>query len=235
MKQFFAILGGMGTLATTNFLVEMNKRYRPYCDQEYLDYVLFNHASIPDRTAYILDHSQVSPLEALIESLKQIDCLKPDFIVIPCNTAHYFYQELAEVTEIPILNMLNLTQTALADLPGKKVGVCATEGTVQSGLYQDIIKEAGKDLLLPTKEIQKKVTDLIYQSVKTQGEADITLLKKILRIYQDLGADIILLGCTEVSYVYSQFEHPIPYVIDAEKVLVEATITRGKATQGKNL
>lgn len=61
MKNFFAILGGMGTLATTNFLLELNSRHNPTKDQDFFNYILFNHAEIPDRTTFILDHSAPSP------------------------------------------------------------------------------------------------------------------------------------------------------------------------------
>ncbi|MDD7044165.1 MAG: aspartate/glutamate racemase family protein, partial [Peptoniphilaceae bacterium] len=75
MKNFFVILGGMGTLATTNFLNDMNKIYRPESDQEYLNYLVFNHASIPDRTAYILDKSKENPFDYLKEDILQAEKL----------------------------------------------------------------------------------------------------------------------------------------------------------------
>ena len=75
MKNFFAILGGMGTLATTNFLVELNKRHQPTKDQDFFNYVLFNHAEVPDRTTYILDQSAPNPLPVLLEAIAKINIL----------------------------------------------------------------------------------------------------------------------------------------------------------------
>lgn len=58
MENFFSILGGMGTMATESFVRLINHRTKATKDQEYLNYVLFNHATVPDRTAYILDRSE---------------------------------------------------------------------------------------------------------------------------------------------------------------------------------
>lgn len=116
MKNFFVILGGMGTLATTNFLNNMNKIYSPESDQEYLNYLAFNHASIPDRTAYILDKSKENPFDYLKEDILQAEKLRPDFFLITCNTAHYFYDQLAQITNIPIINMVELIEKELEKL-----------------------------------------------------------------------------------------------------------------------
>ena len=89
MKNFFVILGGMGTLATTNFLNDLNEAYRPSSDQEYLNYLVVNHATIPDRTSFILKKSKENPFDFLKEDIESVDKLNPDFYVITCNTAHF--------------------------------------------------------------------------------------------------------------------------------------------------
>ena len=98
MKKFFGILGGMGTLATTNFLVEMNKRHFPENDQDYFNYILMNHADIPDRTEFILDPTKPNPVEAVIEDVHMLNLLQPEFIIMPCNTIHYFFDDIQKET-----------------------------------------------------------------------------------------------------------------------------------------
>ena len=88
MKKFFTIIGGMGTMATESFIHQLNKRIPASCDQDYLDYILLNHATIPDRTAYLLDNSKPSPYPDLAEDIRQQAKLNPEFFAIPCNTAH---------------------------------------------------------------------------------------------------------------------------------------------------
>lgn len=89
MQQFFTILGGMGTLATESYVRLLDKRTPIHRDQDYLNYLVVNHATVPDRTTWILDHSQPDPNEALIEDIKQQSLLNPAFFVLICNTAHY--------------------------------------------------------------------------------------------------------------------------------------------------
>src|SRR5699024_10258075 len=83
----------------------LNLKTKAQKDQDYLNYVLFNHAEIPDRTAYILDQTKESPLEYLLDDIAQQELLKPQFMVLACNTAHYFYDALQAATTIPILHM----------------------------------------------------------------------------------------------------------------------------------
>ena len=105
MENFFTILGGRGTLATESFIHTLNQRTEAHRDQDYLNYIVVNHATIPDRTAYIKDSSLENPELKLIDDIKLQSRLAPKFFVIPCNTAHYYFSELEKATEIPILHM----------------------------------------------------------------------------------------------------------------------------------
>ncbi len=132
MKNFFTIIGGMGTEATEVFIHILNERTPAKRDQDYLDYILVNHATVPDRTDYILDHSKPDPFIPLAEDIKQQSRLHPDFFVIPCNTAHYRFDDLQSMTDIPILHMPRET---VKDIPNyvpnaKRVGLIATKGTL---------------------------------------------------------------------------------------------------------
>ena len=87
MRHFFSIIGGMGTEATESYIHLLNQRTPASNDQEYLNYILVNHATVPDRTNYILDNTKPNPLIPLKEDIKQQSQLKPDFFVIPCTIA----------------------------------------------------------------------------------------------------------------------------------------------------
>ena len=90
-RPFFAVLGGMGTLATESFVRLVNKASQAHSDQEYLDYLVFNDASVPDRTAFILGKSQEDPFPVLADDIAKATAAGASFIVLTCNTAHYFY------------------------------------------------------------------------------------------------------------------------------------------------
>ncbi len=80
MQHFFTIIGGMGTEATETYLHQLNERTPAQRDQDYLDYILVNHATVPDRTAYIKDHSQPNPLPTLLDDIKKTKSVGARFL-----------------------------------------------------------------------------------------------------------------------------------------------------------
>ncbi len=227
MKKFFTILGGMGTLATESFVRVLDERTPTHKDQDYFDYLVVNHASVPDRTSWILDHNQPSPLPPLLEDIEQQSQLKPAFFVLACNTAHYVYQELQAATEIPIINMLQTTVDAIKTLQpnAKRVGLLATPGTIESGLYDQYVLAAGYELVKPTSELIELTEDLIYNDIKQAGHSDNdkyhTLVK---RMSEELNCDIVILGCTELSYAEEMDPETTYPVADSQSLVVNKTI-----------
>lgn len=104
-RPFFAVLGGMGTLATESYIRLVNRATHAHCDQDYLDYIVFNDSSVPDRTAYILGESDENPFPVLADDIEKATAMGASFIVLTCNTAHYFYDDFQALTTVPILHM----------------------------------------------------------------------------------------------------------------------------------
>lgn len=233
MKNFFTILGGMGTLASESFVRVLNGRTVAETDQDYLNYVLVNHATIPDRTAYIIGKSSENPAEALIEDITQQDLLKPSFYVLTCNTAHTFYDELVNVTETPILHMPRLAvesvKSRFPSVAGAKVKVCllATLGTINSGVYNNEFKNLENyDLVIPSPELQADVMNLIYRDIKEKQILNESLFIEILdKVVKELKCDVAILGCTELSLMNEITDHDYP-VVDAQSVLIDESIKK---------
>lgn len=227
MKDFFTIIGGMGTEATETFIHILNERTHANKDQDYLNYILVNHATVPDRTDYILDHTKPNPFEPLAEDIKQQSKLAPDFFAIPCNTAHYFLAQLQALTTIPILNMPQETIKAIKDYApnARKVGLIATKGTLEDGIYDQEIIDAGYELFKPTREVADETMSLIYDDIKEKNVVDGKLYHHILSEMVDgFHCDIVVLGCTELSVAQQRADdHSYP-VIDAQTVLADRSI-----------
>lgn len=227
MKHFFSIIGGMGTEATESYVHLLNKRTPAKTDQEYLNYILVNHATIPDRTDYILDHTNPSPFDPLLSDIKQQSMLKPDFFVIPCNTAHYFYDQLQSATPVPILHMPReaVKEIHHAYPNAKKIGLIATRGTIFDGIYDQELKANGYDIVKPTEHIQNETMELIYKYVKEQNNVNENLYNHILsEMYNEMQCDVIILGCTELSVAQERTHQKKYPVIDAQSVLVDCSI-----------
>lgn len=230
MEHFFSILGGMGTMATESFVHLLNERVVTHKDQDYLNYVLFNHATVPDRTAYILDATNDSPLPYLLDDIEKQNLLKPDFIVLTCNTAHHFFDTLQAATPIPILHMpKEAVKEVMKQKEVGKVAFFGTTGSVKAGIYETQIRQAGLEVYLPTEKLQDKINHLIYHDIKENDFLNQSLYVEILKDAVDAGCKQIILGCTELSLMEASFgQHDYP-VIDAQSVLVDRTIERALA------
>lgn len=230
MEHFFSILGGMGTMATESFVHLLNERVVTHKDQDYLNYVLFNHATVPDRTAYILDATNDSPLPYLLDDIEKQNLLKPDFIVLTCNTAHHFFDTLQAATSIPILHMpKEAVKEVLKQKEVGKVAFFGTTGSVKAGIYETQMRQAGLEVYIPTEKLQDKINHLIYHDIKENDFLNQSLYVEILKDAVDAGCKQIILGCTELSLMEASFgQHDYP-VIDAQSVLVDRTIERALA------
>lgn len=109
MKNAVGILGGVGPLATVYFMDMLVKLTDAKTDQEHINMLVSNHSTIPDRTAYITGESDVSPEADMVADAVMLEEAGCTFIVIPCNTAHYFFESIEEAVEIPVLNIIKET------------------------------------------------------------------------------------------------------------------------------
>ncbi|MCD7129923.1 amino acid racemase [Limosilactobacillus agrestis] len=237
MQQFFTILGGMGTLATESYVRLLDKRTPIHRDQDYLNYLVVNHATVPDRTTWILDHSQPDPNEALIEDIKQQSLLNPAFFVLICNTAHYSFDKLQEATEIPILNMLQETVNEIKKIKpdAKRVGLLATKGTLAANLYDPYIEKAGYELIKPTPEIAEMTEDLIYHDIKEAGHSDGNKYHELVRkMIEEQGADVVVLGCTELSFAEEMDPETAYPVADSQSIIVDRSLERALKLRQNN-
>lgn len=228
MKKFFTVLGGMGTMATESYLRILNSRTPATKDQDYLNYLLVNDATVPDRTSYILDHTQPNFYNDLREDILQQSQLNPDFFVMVCNTAHYFYDDLQSQTSIPLLHMPRIAVDYLhQQFPEeKRIGLIATAGTIADHVYANEIERIGCEVVYGDDSIQPKVNELIYTDIKENNKVDAELYHEILQEMHDkFGVNVIVLGCTELSLAQEKApDHPYQ-VIDAQSIIADQTLT----------
>ncbi|ETA75125.1 aspartate/glutamate racemase family protein [Ligilactobacillus equi] len=231
MENFFAIIGGMGTMATESYIHQVNLATPAHKDQEYLNYILLNHATIPDRTAYILDHSQPNPLTPMIEDIQAINTLKPKFYTLPCNTAHYFYEELSKVAQAPILHMPKEAVATIKEIypQAKRVGILATKGTIEHGIYDQAVLDAGYELVRPNQEIMDMTTKLIYDEIKVKNHVDSKLYQDaVAKMITEQNCDVVILGCTELSLAQEREPITDQPIVDAQVILAEKTVALAK-------
>lgn len=222
-KQTLGIIGGVGPLATM-FIGEMIvRRTKAATDQEHVHTIIDNDTNIPDRTAYILDNTKENPVPILIEDAKKLASVGADIIAIPCNTAHTFYEQLAEGSPVPVLHMIRETAKRAHDLGAKRVGILATTGTLTSRMYQNALQEFGITPVVPDAGMKEKVMAIIYDYVKAGKDVTKEDWQPIEDAMIALGCDRIILGCTELSIVNRDLKLSEKY-IDSLIVLAECAV-----------
>lgn len=229
----FGVIGGLGPMATAYYLELMIRMTDAARDQEHPEIVILNIPSIPDRTAYILGDSQESPLPAMVELGKQLKALGATVVGTPCITAHYFHDALQEGIGLPLIHGIRSTARLLCDAGIRKVGLMATDGTVRSGIFQRQVEESGMELVLPGEEGQKGVMKLIYDQVKAGRPPDMALFAAIRDELRRKGAEVVVLGCTELSLLKKGQDLGCG-ILDALEVLAkESVLACGKQVKAE--
>ena len=195
MKYDLGIVGGLGPLASSLLYETITKNTNANVDQYHLNICLLSHASIPDRTAFILGKSVDNPYPYLLEDCKTLEKMGVKKISIPCNTSCYFHEKLQKEISVPINNIVKNTVEFVCKSGYKNVAIMATSGTIQSNLYQSELKKHNISYTLPN---QEKVMEIIYDYVKKGKDVPKTLFDEIVN---SLDVDAVILGCTELPVV----------------------------------
>lgn len=209
-KKVIGIIGGMGPLATADLFQKIIQHTQAQRDQDHLRVLIDNNTNIPDRTAAILQGGD-SPVPQLTASARGLEAMGADLLIMPCNTAHYYYDQVQAAVGIPVLHMIDLTCQALQRRGVSKAGLLATDGTLQTGIYQQHFANSGIQLLEPAGQAQQAVMDVIYRGVKAGNTAyDTAAFCRTMDDLLEQGAQTLILGCTELPLAMSLYHLSYP-------------------------
>ena len=203
------ILGGMGTQAGLDFCSKLAKLYRGKIDQKYPLFILYNKSNVPGRPENILKYNKV--LKSLIEGCNLLQRSKCKFIVIPCNTAHYWFDDLQKKIQIPIVSMPKAVYLYAKKKCKKnsKIGILATEGTIKTGVYGRFFNK-DFSLITPNKSLQLKSVNKSIKYVKMGKIKDAEkAIKPAVNFLIKKKCKKIILGCTELPiaiFVFKSFK-----------------------------
>lgn len=227
MSKTIGIIGGMGPEATANLFLKIIKNTPVQKDQDHFRVIIDSNPKIPDRTAAIMGRGE-TPLLEMIKTGKNLDLLKVTVAGIPCITAHYYYDELQKALSYPVLNALEQLRIKItADYPEvKRIGILATTGTVSTGLFNRYL--TGFTLVYPEKATQEnKVMEAIYgpKGIKNGnlGDYPTQLLQEAGGELINLGADVLVAGCTEIPLVLKPEHFTVP-LLDVLDILALALV-----------
>lgn len=228
-KKIVGVIGGMGPLATVDLYRKIVEHTLADCDQAHVRTIIDSNTNIPDRTAALLSGGE-SPVRELQSSARLLEQAGAQVLVMPCHTAHCFYGEVQAAVQVPVLNMIDLTVQELKRRGVARAGLLATDGAVQSGIYQRHFAGSGIELLLPDPEGQAALMDMIYSGVKAgRSDYDTQAVRTALDRLIDAGAQTLILGCTELPPAFEMYGLDYPN-LDPTLTLALAAITASGGT-----
>jgi len=238
------ILGGMGPEATNQLCSLVTAAANPVNrDQDHIPVITFNNSRIPDRVRAVQGSiHQASaddfenPLPEMIRTARVLEQAGADFLIMPCNLAHYFVDEIQQAIRIPILNVIEETARFAVDEHPRayKIGLLASTPTIESGIFERAFKRYERQIISPDEDNQEeKVMRAIYGSEGIKcghKERPRTLLTEATQHLTAQGAQLIIAGCTEVSLVLEQKDSPCP-IIDPLQIIAEVAVRRARSLQ----
>ena len=231
-KKVIGILGGMGPLATADLFQKITLHTAASCDQDHPRVCIDSNTNISDRTAALL-HGGADPVPEMVKSAQRLESIGADLLIMPCNTAHNFYDAVASSVSIPVLHMIAITRDALKSRGVKCAGLLATDGTVQTGIYQRTFEGSGVELITPDNtEDQSAVMDIIYNGVKAGDLThDATAFRAACEHLLARGAEVLILGCTELPPAFDIYHLDYPNVDPTLELALAAVRAAGCQTK----
>jgi len=220
-KVILGIFGGMGPEATADLYYQIIRFTPAEKDQEHIPTLIYSLPQVPDRMASIRNHD-FSIVPFLVEGVTRLENSGASFIAIPCNTVHYFFDYMQEAVSIPIIHMIRETVLeVIRNYPDqKKVGLLATTGTLESRLYEDELIKNGYEVIVPDDSVEIEMVMKAVFGIKAGSDKQINedLLAQAGNHVINKGAEIIVLGCTEIPLAFNPDRVDVP-VVNATQVL----------------
>jgi len=227
------ILGGMGTQAGLDFCNKLAKLNTGKLDQQYPMFVLYNKSNTPKRPENLKKYYNV--LRALVEGCKMLQKNKCKFIVMPCNTAHYWQEDIQKKIKIPLISMPKevYKYTKKSCKKNSKIGILCTEATLKTKVYNKYF-DKNFNLINPEKLLQK---NSVNKSIKLVKMGKIKEAEKVIRpavnYLMKKKCKKIILGCTELPiaiFAYKSFKKikKSKIFIDPNLLLAEVSLKKYK-------
>lgn len=227
-RPVLGVLGGMGPAATADFLHRLARLTPAQRDQDHIPTVVYSDPQTPDRSDAILGVG-TSPLPAMLRGVEFLNRAGCALIAIPCNSAHYWYDEVARASDVPVLHIVDAAVDAIKQTCGAtRVGIMATDGTIRAGIYHARLRALGLAALDLVDQgaqnpVMRAIRELKAGRAETARELLLTAGEELVR----RGAEALVLGCTDVSVALS--ETPVIAtrpVLDASDCLAAASVQK---------
>ncbi len=225
MKQkVLGVIGGLGPETGCKFCLNVNRKFKPLTKRQ--PHILLDNLPISQEAEERLIKGGPSQehLDLLLESVKRLNRLETDLIVIACNTVHIFIDELRKESTVPILSIIEETAKKCKDMDLRKVGILGSTKTIKSNLHANKLRKLDIESIAPDSDSQRFVSECILRIINNQVKDDdkIRMIKIIEKLEKE-GARGIILGCTELQLLISDQDAKIP-MINTTEILEDSSV-----------
>lgn len=223
MTKTIGVMGGLGPAATLDFFGKIISRTKASREQDHLRLIIDNNPKVADRNA-ALDNKGPSPGPALAAMARGLEAAGADVVVMACNAAHAWENEIRDGLSVPFLSMIGETADEAAKLGVRRAGLLSVDAALKASLYQDALKARGIEPVVLEAMSQAAFMQLVYRikSGDVGGEVRAQMRGLAQRLL-DAGANAVIAGCTEVPLTLDQKDLSAPLVSSTD-VLVERVI-----------
>ncbi len=230
-EKVVGIIGGMGPEATVDLMARIIKATPALDDIDHIRMLVDNNPKIPSRIKALLEGTGESPAPCMSEMARKLEEWGVDFLAIPCNTAHYYYDDVRRAVSVPVLNMIDLTvETIDRENSGiKTVGLLATTTVVNLELFKKRFAVRNIDLINPSGRLQDDLMGAV-RKIKTSsyGREVADVLQECAEELIFRQAEVLLIACTELSVIGNEINVSVP-VYDSSQVLADSIVKEAKA------
>jgi aspartate racemase len=224
-RRTVGVMGGMGPDATVDFMTKVIALTDSGRDQDHVHMLVDHDPTVPNRQLAI--SSGVDDVsQRLADMACRLESAGADFLVMVCNTAHVFMSDALDATSIPFISIIDESVGEIERLcpAARKVGVMATDGCIETSIYQGAISASGRTALIPDSANMSKLMKLI-NAIKAGDQSDevVNGMESVAHTLVDAGAEVIIAGCTEIPIVFEGVGFPVP-VVASTNVLARRTV-----------
>lgn len=227
-ERIVGILGGMGPEATVDLMQRIIRLTPALDDADHIRCIVDNNPKVPSRIKAIIEGHGEDPGSCMADMARRLESWGADFLVIACNTAHHYYENVRDAVGIPVINLVGLVTDHLVKnySDRKDVGILASPAVKMTGLYAKRFATSGLKDIWPDREAQELLLRVI-KSVKMgdTGPGVIQGYRSVCRHLLDKGANPAIVACTELSTLNADL--PVK-TVDAAQVLAREIVEVAK-------
>ncbi|MBE9540386.1 MAG: amino acid racemase [Proteobacteria bacterium] len=220
------VLGGMGPQATVDFMAKLVSQTQAQCDQDHIRILVDHNPGVPNRHEAIAgDGSEVKA--ALVDMARRMERAGADFLLMVCNTAHAFQEDIRVAVDIPFISIVDEAVSALDTRAShaRRIGVMAAEGCLAAGLYQNALEQMGREAVMWSDAELDQFMSIVYQIKAGDAPDQLKLqMEQLAQVLVERGAEALIAGCTEIPLVLGDSDILSVPLLSSTDILVSRTI-----------